>query len=102
MVLLIGTVSFVWSMAIRGIVSKDANRTLGILLGIAGAALLAGHVATAQAPIRDAAAGAQLQAVTRILRPGVEPADTTTVSLAYRQPSTMLLRQAMHLRLRLA
>ena len=75
MALLIGTVSFVWSMAIRGIVSKDANRTLGILLGIAGAALLAGHVATAQVPIRDAAAGAQLQTVTRILRPGVEPAD---------------------------
>ena len=62
-------------MAIRGIVSKDANRTLGILLGIAGAALLAGHVATAQVPIRDAAAGAQLQAVTRILRPGVAPSD---------------------------
>ena len=99
MALLIGTVAFVWSMAIRGIVSKDANRTLGILLGIAGAALLAGHVATAQVPIRDAAAGAQLQTVTRILRPG-SGQRMTTVSLACRQPSTRLLRQAMHFWLR--
>ena len=77
---MIGTVSFVWSMAIRGIVSKDANRTLGILFGIAGAALLAGHVATAQVPIRDAAAGAQLQTVTRILRPGVAPSDDDEIT----------------------